>query len=176
MLIEPYGASDTASGLGSCLYRGGSGGHDGLAVRSTQGVLTLTMGNLAPHPPSGGPAPTRNEPERAGRVIVNPISGERIVIRHSGAETGGELLSFDLYLPPGGHVPASHVHPIQGATWRVTAGRSSSHATSAYSPGSASGHAEDRIRWRDSLEVRERRILVYGDVRACSWRLLEVRF
>src|SRR5689334_15211043 len=47
------------------------------------------------------------------RVIVNPISGERIIIRVSGAETGGELLVFDLYLPPGGHVPAGHTHPSQ---------------------------------------------------------------
>jgi quercetin dioxygenase-like cupin family protein len=68
----------------------------------------------------------RNEaehaPERARRVIVNAISGERIVIRHSGAETGGELLAFDLYLPPGGHVPAGHVHPAQEERFTVIAG------------------------------------------------------
>src|SRR5262245_3559449 len=80
------------------------------------------MGNPAPHSASDGPAPGRNESERAGRVIVNPISGERIVIRQSGAETGGELLSFDLYLPPGGHVPASHVHPNQEERFTVIEG------------------------------------------------------
>lgn len=58
----------------------------------------------------------------AGRVIQNPISGERIVIRASGAETDGRLLSFDLYLPPGGHVPARHVHPIQEERFTVVAG------------------------------------------------------
>jgi hypothetical protein len=41
----------------------------------------------------------------SGRVIVNPISGERIVIRVSGAESDGELLVFELYLPPGGQAP-----------------------------------------------------------------------
>lgn len=57
-----------------------------------------------------------------GRVISNPISGERIIIRQSGAQTGGRLLSFDLFLPPGGHVPARHVHPIQEERFTVVAG------------------------------------------------------
>jgi hypothetical protein len=35
-----------------------------------------------------------------GRVTDNPISGERIVIRQTAAETGGRLLAFDLFLPP----------------------------------------------------------------------------
>jgi quercetin dioxygenase-like cupin family protein len=73
------------------------------------------------------------EPERAGRsaeptsvvgrVIDNPISGERIVIRESGAQTGGQLLSFDLFLPPGAHVPARHVHPVQEEQFTVMAGQ-----------------------------------------------------
>jgi quercetin dioxygenase-like cupin family protein len=58
-----------------------------------------------------------------GRVFHNPISGERIVIRQSGAETGGRLLSFDLFLPPGGHVPAGHVHPVQEERFTVVTGR-----------------------------------------------------
>jgi quercetin dioxygenase-like cupin family protein len=57
------------------------------------------------------------------RVIDNPISGERIVIRRTGAETGGRLLVFDLFLPPGGHVPATHVHPVQEERFTVLAGR-----------------------------------------------------
>jgi len=57
------------------------------------------------------------------RVIDNPISGERIVIRRSGAQTGGRLLAFDLYLPPRGHVPAGHVHPEQEERFSVVAGR-----------------------------------------------------
>lgn len=59
----------------------------------------------------------------AGRVIENPISGERIVIRESGAQTGGQRLTFDLFLPPGGHVPARHVHPVQEERFTVVAGR-----------------------------------------------------
>jgi quercetin dioxygenase-like cupin family protein len=59
------------------------------------------------------------------RVFDNPLSGERIVIRTGGAETGGRLLAFDLFLPPGGHVPAGHVHPIQEERFTVVAGRMS---------------------------------------------------
>ena len=63
-------------------------------------------------------------PAAAGeRVIVNPVSGERIVIRTSGAQTGGRLLAFDVFLPRGGHVPARHVHPIQAEQFTVVAGR-----------------------------------------------------
>jgi quercetin dioxygenase-like cupin family protein len=62
-------------------------------------------------------------PEVAERVIQNPISGERIVIRTSAAETSGRLLVFDLSLPPGGHVPARHAHPIQEERFTVIEGR-----------------------------------------------------
>jgi quercetin dioxygenase-like cupin family protein len=62
-------------------------------------------------------------PGFSGRVIENPISGERIVIRESGAQNGGQLLAFDLYLPPGGHVPARHTHPAQEEQFTVVAGR-----------------------------------------------------
>jgi len=58
-----------------------------------------------------------------GHVIDNPISGERIVIRQSGAETNGQLLAFDLFLPPGGHVPATHVHPVQQERFTVVTGQ-----------------------------------------------------
>jgi quercetin dioxygenase-like cupin family protein len=56
-------------------------------------------------------------------AIVNSVSGERIVVRKSGAQTGGRLLSFDLFLPPGGHVPAGHIHPLQEERFTVVAGR-----------------------------------------------------
>jgi len=62
-------------------------------------------------------------PPAPGRVIENPVSGERIVIRKSGQETGGRLLVFDLFLPPGGHVPARHVHPEQEERFTVVSGR-----------------------------------------------------
>jgi quercetin dioxygenase-like cupin family protein len=43
------------------------------------------------------------------RVLDNPSSGERIVIRRNEAE----LLEFDVFLQPGAHVPARHAHPRQ---------------------------------------------------------------
>lgn len=61
--------------------------------------------------------------ESADRVIHNPISGERIVVRVTAAETGGKLFVFDLFLPPGGHVPARHAHPIQEERFTVIDGR-----------------------------------------------------
>jgi quercetin dioxygenase-like cupin family protein len=59
----------------------------------------------------------------AERVIDNPISGERIVIRESGAQTDGRLLAFDLYLPARAHVPAAHAHPEQEERFTVVSGR-----------------------------------------------------
>ena len=59
----------------------------------------------------------------AGRVIDNPFSGERIVIRETGAQNGGRLLAFDLFLPLGGHVPARHVHPAQEEQFTILAGQ-----------------------------------------------------
>jgi mannose-6-phosphate isomerase-like protein (cupin superfamily) len=56
------------------------------------------------------------------RVIENPVSGERIVIRRSARDTDGALLSFDLFLPPGKHVPAGHAHPGQEEQFTVLAG------------------------------------------------------
>ncbi len=57
------------------------------------------------------------------RVIINPMSGERIVVRQSGDETRGELLAFDLYLPPGAKVPSGHTHPSQTERFTVISGR-----------------------------------------------------
>jgi len=67
-----------------------------------------------PVPPSMIPA----EP----RTFDNPATGERLVIRISGAETGGQLLAFDLFLPPRGHVPAQHAHPTQEERFTVVDG------------------------------------------------------
>ena len=58
-----------------------------------------------------------------GRVLDNPRTGERIVIRCSGTETDGQVLMFDLYLQPGGHVPAGHTHPNQEERFTIEAGR-----------------------------------------------------
>ena len=59
----------------------------------------------------------------AGQVIENPLSGERITIRRTAAQTGGTLLAWELELAPGGRVPASHAHPWQQETFTVLEGR-----------------------------------------------------
>ena len=58
----------------------------------------------------------------AGQVIENPVSGERITFRRTSADTGGELLDFELELTPDGHVPGMHVHPEQTETFHVLEG------------------------------------------------------
>jgi quercetin dioxygenase-like cupin family protein len=73
-------------------------------------------------PPGRAPLASMAWAPVAGRVIDNAVSGERIVIRKSGAQTDGRVLSFDLYLPPGAHVPAGHVHPVQEERFTVVAG------------------------------------------------------
>ncbi len=80
-------------------------------------------GVLGPEPSlaaSPGPSPSRRS---SRRVIANPISGERIVVRRTASETDGELFEFDVELPPGAHVPAGHAHPRQEERFTVLEGR-----------------------------------------------------
>jgi mannose-6-phosphate isomerase-like protein (cupin superfamily) len=58
----------------------------------------------------------------AGKVLENPVSGERITFRKTASDTDGELLEFDLELTPEGHVPGKHVHPSQEERFEVLAG------------------------------------------------------
>ncbi|MFB9236260.1 cupin domain-containing protein [Plantactinospora siamensis] len=58
-----------------------------------------------------------------GPVIDNPVSGERIRIRVSAAQSGGKLLAWELRLAPGGRVPSGHVHPGQEERFSVIRGR-----------------------------------------------------
>ena len=50
---------------------------------------------------------------KAGDVIVNPITGERIVFRETASDTGGEMLAFEYLVPPRTPGPPLHVHPYQ---------------------------------------------------------------
>lgn len=59
---------------------------------------------------------------KAGDVIVNPVTGERIVFLQTAQETGGELLQADLFVKPGGFVAAEHVHPHQEERFTVRSG------------------------------------------------------
>jgi quercetin dioxygenase-like cupin family protein len=58
----------------------------------------------------------------AGQILENPMSGERIVFRKTASDTGGELLAFELFLAPNGHVPGAHVHPEQEERFEVVEG------------------------------------------------------
>jgi quercetin dioxygenase-like cupin family protein len=58
-----------------------------------------------------------------GQVLENPVTGERFTFIETAATTGGELLSFDLALRPGGAVPIPHVHPVQTERFAIVAGR-----------------------------------------------------
>jgi quercetin dioxygenase-like cupin family protein len=55
------------------------------------------------------------------RVIVNPLSGERITIREPA--TGPAVLAWELELAPGGRVPSSHAHPEQEERFTVLDGQ-----------------------------------------------------
>ncbi len=58
----------------------------------------------------------------AGQIIENPVSGEKITFRRTAADTGGELLEFDIELTPDGHVPGLHVHRRQEERFEVVSG------------------------------------------------------
>ena len=59
---------------------------------------------------------------RAGDTIENPVTGERIVFRHTAAETNGEAVVVETYVQPGGFVAAAHVHPSQDEHFQVLRG------------------------------------------------------
>lgn len=56
------------------------------------------------------------------RVIENPTSGERIIVRQTSEATEGSMFSFDLYLDAGGRVPGTHTHPEQEERFTVLDG------------------------------------------------------
>jgi mannose-6-phosphate isomerase-like protein (cupin superfamily) len=57
-----------------------------------------------------------------GQVLENPVTGERVVFRRTTAETGGELLEYDLIYRPQGFVTRPHVHPRQEERHEVVEG------------------------------------------------------
>jgi mannose-6-phosphate isomerase-like protein (cupin superfamily) len=58
----------------------------------------------------------------AGQILENPVSGEHIVFHKTASDTEGELLAFELWLAPDGHVPGAHVHPEQEERFEVVKG------------------------------------------------------
>ena len=59
---------------------------------------------------------------RAGDVIENPITGERIVFRKTSRETGGQAVVIETYVQPNGFVAAAHAHPDQEERFEVLSG------------------------------------------------------
>jgi quercetin dioxygenase-like cupin family protein len=60
---------------------------------------------------------------KAGEVYVNPVTGERAVIRIGTDTTGGERLVVDLYVQPDGAVMGEHIHPGMEERFTVLRGR-----------------------------------------------------
>ena len=58
---------------------------------------------------------------KAGDVIENPITGERIIFLETTRETNGELLRFEYVLPPGFTI-SEHFHPHQEERHEVLSG------------------------------------------------------
>jgi len=54
--------------------------------------------------------------------MVNPVTRERFVWRHTAASTGGEFAEFDLFLGEGATLAAAHTHPAQREDFRVERG------------------------------------------------------
>src|SRR5919107_1204592 len=60
---------------------------------------------------------------RAGDVIENPATGERITFVRTSAETGGALAELDLELSATAHLPAEHIHLRQEERFEVLSGQ-----------------------------------------------------
>ena len=58
----------------------------------------------------------------SGDVLEHPVTREKIIIRKTARDTGGELFQGDLYLQPGAFVAAEHIHPLQEERFEIIAG------------------------------------------------------
>lgn len=59
---------------------------------------------------------------RAGDMLVNPVTGERLIFRKTARDTGGAAVVFETIVAPGGFVAAAHVHPYQEERFAILAG------------------------------------------------------
>jgi quercetin dioxygenase-like cupin family protein len=61
---------------------------------------------------------------RAGEVLENPISGQRLIFRKTAGDTDGELLEVEsVYTKPSPSRPPAHYHPYQEERFEVLSGR-----------------------------------------------------
>jgi quercetin dioxygenase-like cupin family protein len=58
-----------------------------------------------------------------GAEMINPVTKERFVWRHTAASTGGAFVEFDLFLDGGAAVAAAHTHPYQEERFTVESGQ-----------------------------------------------------
>jgi mannose-6-phosphate isomerase-like protein (cupin superfamily) len=59
---------------------------------------------------------------RSGDVLENPVTGDRLVFLQTSAETGGELLEYEITFVPGGFAARDHLHPTQEERHEVLEG------------------------------------------------------
>jgi mannose-6-phosphate isomerase-like protein (cupin superfamily) len=59
---------------------------------------------------------------RTGDTIHNPVTGERITIHATSADTNGESVVIECTVQPDGFVAATHVHPSQSERFAVIEG------------------------------------------------------
>lgn len=60
---------------------------------------------------------------KAGDVLENPVTGERLVARVGTEDSGDGRLEADLYVKPGGALVGEHVHPEIEESFTVVRGR-----------------------------------------------------
>jgi quercetin dioxygenase-like cupin family protein len=60
---------------------------------------------------------------RAGDLIENPVTGEKILFRQTSRETNGELVVIECTVEPNGAVAMAHVHPSQEERFEVLEGK-----------------------------------------------------
>jgi quercetin dioxygenase-like cupin family protein len=59
---------------------------------------------------------------RTGDTIRNPVTGERIIVHQTAADTGGEAVVIETFLDPGRCVGAMELHPSQEERLQVLRG------------------------------------------------------
>lgn len=59
----------------------------------------------------------------AGDTIENAVTGERIIFRETAADTGGEALVLESFLPPHARGLRAHLHPDQEERLQVIGGK-----------------------------------------------------
>ncbi|MCC7448169.1 MAG: cupin domain-containing protein [Anaerolineae bacterium] len=58
----------------------------------------------------------------AGSEIFNPRTGQRMIFRRTGMETGGQLLQIECFNAPHGQQEPEHMHPFQENRFEILAG------------------------------------------------------